>query len=104
MPGTPLLGVSIDFANGPAFGNPLILDDPSTPLGVGILADAPADVVDVSDIALRVSIRRGRNRVLNSFEAGQATVVLEDENGDYNPQNSSSPPKPESATPNCPWW
>ena len=91
MPGTPLLGVSIDFANGPAFGNPLILDDPSTPLGTGILADAPADVVDVSDIALRVSIRRGRNRVLNSFEAGQATVVLEDENGDYNPQNSSSP-------------
>ena len=91
MPGTPLLGVSIDFANGPAFGNPLILDDPSTPLGVGILADAPADVVDVSDIALRVSIRRGRNRVLNSFEAGTATVVLEDENGDYNPQNTLSP-------------
>ena len=91
MPGTPHLGVSIDFANGPAFGNPLILDDPSTPLGVGILADAPADVVDVSDIALRVSIRRGRNRVLNSFEAGTATVVLEDESGDYNPQNTSSP-------------
>ena len=91
MPGTPHLGVSIDFANGPAFGNPLILDDPSTPLGVGILADAPADVVDVSDIALRVSIRRGRNRVLNSFEAGTASVVLEDENGDYNPQNVSGP-------------
>ena len=91
MPGTPTLGVSIDFANGPAFGNPLILDDPSTPLGVGILADAPADVVDVSDIAIRVSIRRGRNRVLNSFEAGTATVVLEDENGDYNPQNTASP-------------
>ena len=91
MPSTPILGVSIDFANGPAFGNPLLLDDPSTPLGTGILADAPADVVDVSDIALRVSIRRGRNRVLNSFEAGTATVVLEDENGDYNPQNTSSP-------------
>ena len=91
MPGTPVLGVSIDFANGPAFGNPLLLDDPSTPLGTGILADAPADVVDVSDIALRVSIRRGRNRVLNSFEAGSATVVLEDESGDYNPQNTSGP-------------
>jgi hypothetical protein len=88
---TPILGVSIDFANGPAFGNPLILDDPSTPLGVGILADAPADVVDVSNIALRVSIRRGRNRILNSFEAGTATVVLEDQNGDWNPQNVSSP-------------
>jgi len=91
MPGTPHLGVSIDFANGPAFGNPLILDDPTTPLGIGILADAPADVVDVSDIALRVSTRRGRNRILNNFEAGTATVVLEDANGDWNPQNTSSP-------------
>lgn len=91
MPGTPTLGVSIDFANGPAFGVPLLLDDPSTPLGVGILADAPADVVDVSNIALRVNIRRGRNRILNNFEAGTATVVLEDDNGDWNPQNTSSP-------------
>jgi hypothetical protein len=91
MPGTPVLGVSIDFANGPAFGNPLLLDDPTTPLGTGILADAPGDVVDVSNIALQVSIRRGRNRILNRFEAGLATVVLEDNNGDWSPQNLSSP-------------
>jgi len=91
MPGTPVLGVTIDFANGPAFGNPLILDDPTTPLGTGILADAPGDVVDVSNIALQVSIRRGRNRILNKFEAGLATVVLEDNNGDWSPQNLSSP-------------
>jgi hypothetical protein len=91
MPGTPILGVSIDFANGPAFGNPLILDDPTSLLDTAILADAPADVVDVSDIALRVSTRRGRNRILNNFEAGTATVVLEDANGDWNPQNTSSP-------------
>jgi hypothetical protein len=71
MPGTPHLGVSVDFANGPAFGNPLVLDDTvSGRLGFGILADVPADTVDVSDIALRVSIRRGRNRILNKFEAG----------------------------------
>ena len=31
MPGLPVVGVSIDFANGPAFGNALILDDISTP-------------------------------------------------------------------------
>jgi len=91
MPGTPTLGVSIDFANGPAFGNPLILDDPTTPLGVGILADAPGDVVDVSDIAIQVSIRRGRNRILNKFEAGTAVVVLADDNGDFSPANISSP-------------
>ena len=91
MPGVPHLGVSIDFANGPAFGNPLILDDPTTPLGTGILADAPGDVVDVSDIALQVSIRRGRNRILNKFEAGSAIVILADNNGDWSPANTSSP-------------
>jgi hypothetical protein len=91
MPGTPVLGVSIDFANGPAFGNPLVLDDPTTPLGTGILADAPGDVVDVSNIALQVSIRRGRNRILNKFEAGSAIVVLADNNGDWSPANTSSP-------------
>jgi hypothetical protein len=91
MPGTPTLGVSIDFANGPAFGNPLILGDISTPLGVGILADTAADVVDVSDIAIQVSVRRGRNRILNKFEAGTAVVVLADNNGDFSPANTSSP-------------
>lgn len=87
----PTLGVSVDFANGPAFGNPLILDDASTPLGVGILADLPSDVVDVSDITLTASIRRGRNRILNKFEAGSASIVLEDANGDWVPTNTSSP-------------
>jgi hypothetical protein len=91
MPGTPVVGVSIDFANGPAFGNPLLLDDPTTPLGTGILADAPGDVVDVSNIALQISIRRGRNRILNRFEAGIASVTLADDNGDWSPQNISSP-------------
>ena len=91
MPGLPVVGVSIDFANGPAFGNPLLLDDPTTPLGTGILADAPGDVVDVSDIALQVSIRRGRNRILNKFEAGTATVILADDNGDFSAENTSSP-------------
>jgi hypothetical protein len=91
MPGLPVVGVSVDFANGPAFGNPLILDDPTTPLGTGILADAPGDVVDVSDIALQISIRRGRNRILNKFEAGVATVILADDNGDWSAENTSSP-------------
>jgi len=91
MPGTPHVGVSIDFANGPAFGNPLLLDDPTTPLGTGILADTPGDVVDVSDIALQINIRRGRNRILNKFEAGTATVVLADDNGDFSPANVTSP-------------
>lgn len=88
---SPVLGISVDFANGPAFGIPLILDDPSTPLGTGILADGPADIVDVSNIAIQVATRRGRNRILGKFEAGTATVVLIDQNGDWNPENTSSP-------------
>ena len=87
----PVLGVSIDFANGPAFGNPLILDDPTSFLDEAILADSASDVVDVSNITLRIQTKRGRNRILNKFEAGSATIVLRDDNGDFSPTNVSSP-------------
>jgi hypothetical protein len=87
----PVLGVSIDFANGPAFGNPLVLDDPTSFLDEAILADSASDVVDVSNITLRIQTKRGRNRILNKFEAGSATVVLRDDNGDFSPTNVSSP-------------
>ena len=88
----PTLHVEIDFASGPSFSYPFILDS----LGFGILdtnvlADAPADLVDVSSQVRRVSTRRGRNRILANFEAGTATVVLNDPNSDFNPQNTSSP-------------
>jgi hypothetical protein len=85
------LGVEIDFASGPAFGYPFTLDDPASLLDFAILADAPSDIVDITDQVLRCSTRRGRNRILSNFEAGTATVVLNDPNGDFNPQNPSSP-------------
>lgn len=88
----PTLGVIIDWANGPAFGLPIVLDDIlSGALDSGILADVPSDTVDVSDIALSVSIRRGRNRILSKFEAGTAIVVLNDENADFSASNTASP-------------
>jgi hypothetical protein len=40
---------------------------------------------------MKVSTRRGRNRILTNFEAGNATVTLNDPNSDFNPQNASSP-------------
>ena len=52
------------------------------------LADAD-DSVDISDIAIAASIRRGRNRILDKFEAGTAIVTLRDDNGDWNPDNTS---------------
>ena len=87
----PVLGVSIDFANGPAFGNPCVLDDPTSFLDEAILADSASDLVDVSSIALRVQTKRGRNRILNKFEAGSASIVLRDDNGDFSPSNVDSP-------------
>jgi hypothetical protein len=88
----PTLQVEIDFSSGPSFAYPLILDDPSYGfLDINTLGDAPADIVNISDMVMKVSTRRGRNRILANFEAGTATVVLNDPNSDFNPFNISSP-------------
>lgn len=88
----PQVGVEIDFSNGAAFGYPFILDDPSFGiLGTNILADAAADIVDITDQVMAVSTRRGRNRILSNFEVGTATVTINDPNSDFNPQNTASP-------------
>jgi hypothetical protein len=88
----PTLQVEIDFSNGPSFAYPIILDNASYGiLGVNTLGDVPADIVNISDMVMKVSTRRGRNRILANFEAGTATVVLNDPNSDFNPFNTSSP-------------
>ncbi len=88
----PTLRVEIDFSSGPSFSYPLILNDSSYGLlDINTLGDAPADIVDVTDQVLKVSTRRGRNRILANFEAGTATVVLNDPNSDFNPFNPASP-------------
>jgi len=87
----PVLKVEIDFASGPSFSYPLLLDTAFGVLGTNTLGDAPADLVDISSQVLRCSTRRGRNRILSNFEAGTATVILNDPNSDFNPQNLSGP-------------
>lgn len=88
----PVLKVEIDFASGPSFGYPFILSSSTYGiLDTNVLADVPADIVDISDQVRRASTRRGRNRILANFEAGTATVVLNDPDGDFNPDNASSP-------------
>jgi len=88
----PVLKVEIDFASGPSFGYPFILDSSTYGiLDTNVLADAAADIVDISNQVRRVSTRRGRNRILANFEAGTATVVLNDPDGDFNPDNPSGP-------------
>lgn len=90
--GTPTFGAIIDFSDGATFiTTAFTLNDPSLGvLGTGQLATAP-DRIDVSDRALQASIRRGRNRILDKFEAGSATLTLRDDNGDFNIANTSSP-------------
>jgi hypothetical protein len=88
----PVLKVEIDFASGPSFSYPLLLDSLNFGiLDVNTLGDAPADVVDISSQVLRCSTRRGRNRILSNFEAGTATITLNDPDSDFNPQNTAGP-------------
>lgn len=88
----PTIHVEIDFASGPSFGYPLILDSLSFGLlDTNILADGLLDLVDITSQVRRVSTRRGRNRLLSQFEAGTATVVLNDPNSDFSPENQLSP-------------
>lgn len=88
------LDISLDFSTGATFGIPLTLDDPVNGLlNTGILAESetPALIADLTDVARRVSIRRGRNLIRDTYESGTATVRIYDPQGNFNPQNVSSP-------------
>ena len=88
------INVSLNFSSGATFGNPFTIGDPiNGVLGVGILSDqtTPALVVDLTDITRQITIRRGRNITRDTYEAGTAIIRVYDNNGDFNPQNPSSP-------------
>lgn len=89
----PVIGAVVDFSPGiNVMVNPLTLGDPFLgQLGVGALALSAANYVDVSSLIKEVHIRRGRSRLLSKFEAGSATIDIYDQNGDWNPNNPSSP-------------
>ena len=87
------INVSLNFSSGATFGNPFTIGDPiNGVLGVGILSDstAPALVIDVTDVTRSIQIKRGRNILRDTYEAGSATVRIFDPTGRFNPQNSSS--------------
>lgn len=88
----PQLGVTIDFTNGPAFISSAMTIDSATLglIGTGQIADSSASVEITSNV-LAVSVRRGRNRILDTMEAATATVILKDETGDWNPLNTAGP-------------
>jgi hypothetical protein len=84
------LKVVIDFSNGASFDPALVLDDPATPLDTAILGTVAADTVDITSLVTQVFIRRAFNRSSDSFIGGTAKLVFVDQDGTYNPANTSS--------------
>jgi hypothetical protein len=85
----PTLNAIINFSTGPSTAQAMQLDIGI--LGTNILADAVAIIVDVSDRINRVETNRGRTALSDLFQTSSLTLRLTDQNGDFNPQNPSSP-------------
>jgi len=86
----PTLRVFVDFDSDTAFEiNPLILGSATEGiLGTNTLGSGTLPL-EITDLVSKVSIRRGRNRITSQFEAGTANVTLYDQNGDWNPTNTT---------------
>lgn len=88
LPCTPT--VTIRFGSGAGFGATFQLGSTINGiLGTNVLGEAATTYVTPTTIQ-RISIRRGRNRELDSYDAGSATIQFLDTNGTWNPTNTSS--------------
>ncbi|NBV01623.1 MAG: hypothetical protein EBS14_00295 [Burkholderiaceae bacterium] len=85
----PVINAVINFSTGPSFAQAMILD--TGILGTNILADSASVIVDVSDVVDNIQTIRGRNAQADQFQTGTLSMRIVDQNGDFNPQNISSP-------------
>ncbi|NBU93935.1 MAG: hypothetical protein EBS18_05275 [Actinobacteria bacterium] len=85
----PVVNAVINFSTGPSFAQALILDEGI--LGTNILSDSAAVIVDVSDLINSITTQRGRNALADQFQPGTMSLRILDQNGAFNPQNTSSP-------------
>lgn len=85
----PVINAFINFSTGPSFAQAMILD--TGILGTNVLADSAAVIVDVSNQVNRIETNRGRTALSDEFQTGSLTLRITDQNGDFNPQNPSSP-------------
>jgi hypothetical protein len=88
------ISVSFDFSQGATFGYPFTIGDAKYGvIGVGTFAasEVPEPVIDLSDVTRQITIRRGRNIMRDTYEAGTCTVRVLDPDSNFNPQNASSP-------------
>jgi hypothetical protein len=85
----PVINAVINFSTGPAFAQAFIIG--SGVFGTNVLADSAAVIVDVSSQVNRIETNRGRTALSDEFQTGSLTLRITDQNGDFNPQNPSSP-------------
>jgi hypothetical protein len=85
----PTINAVINFSTGPSFAQAMILGEGI--LDTNILADSAAVIVDVSNVVDSIQTKRGRNAQADRFQTGTLTLRIVDQNGDFNPQNPSSP-------------
>ena len=85
----PVVNAIINFSTGPSFAQAMILD--TGILDTNVLADSTAVIVDVSNLINRIETNRGRTALSDQFQTGSLTLRLVDQNGDFNPQNTSGP-------------
>jgi hypothetical protein len=85
----PVINAVINFSTGPRFPQAMILDQGI--LGTNALEDSAAVIVDVSNQVNRIETNRGRTALSDQFQTGALTLRIIDQNGDFNPQNTSSP-------------
>jgi hypothetical protein len=87
------ISVSFDFTSGATFGYPFTIgDEKYGVLGTGTLASTttPEPTVDLTPNVRQISIKRGRNIMRDTYEAGSATIRVIDPDGSWNPQNVNS--------------
>ena len=99
----PVMQVLVGFQSTTGFGTPFQLDDAFygvlTTAGRGTLGGVT--FVDLTSIVESVNITRGRNRQLDQFNAGTATIAFNNQTQVLNPSNTASPYYP-FVLPRCP--
>ena len=85
----PVINAIINFSTGAGFASPMILD--TGILGVNVLADGTAVIVDVSNQVDSIKTNRGRTALSDIFQTGTMSLRIVDQNGDFNPMNPASP-------------
>jgi len=85
----PTVKTVVNFSSGASFGQTLVLG--TGILDQDVLGDAAALIVDVTGQVQNIQITRGRNLLTEQFQTGTATIVLADQLGYWNPQNTAGP-------------